>query len=258
MPSDRELKRKAFNQELPPLTQIKETLYDLIAIFAGIQQEQATVFGLASSAGTDTIIFATDLRLDLSGHTVVLDAFVLPVEHRLAGLDSLKASLAKTRHASVSVNNTELIAWKYLLPALVERCRTWEHKEDCTYLQRGVPLSTAHHESPICDCGRGIVDSTFERREEWAVFAPHVTRIAISPLFAASYLRPVRQLEVLKALLNPQISEQEQVDREPQCAKCGKIQAKLLVCSRCKKVSYCDKDCQVADWGKHKALCRKI
>jgi len=40
------------------------------------------------------------------------------------------------------------------------------------------------------------------------------------------------------------------------CAYCGKSSpTKLNLCSRCKKVAYCDKDCQRAAWRAHKKEC---
>ncbi|KAH0581455.1 hypothetical protein H2248_012535 [Termitomyces sp. 'cryptogamus'] len=41
------------------------------------------------------------------------------------------------------------------------------------------------------------------------------------------------------------------------CAKCGKRDSKLLVCSVCKKVHYCNTGCQRADWKTHKTSCTK-
>jgi len=39
-----------------------------------------------------------------------------------------------------------------------------------------------------------------------------------------------------------------------ECACCGK--AASLICSRCKRVKYCSKECQKKDWGpSHKAVC---
>lgn len=30
-----------------------------------------------------------------------------------------------------------------------------------------------------------------------------------------------------------------------------------LLCSRCKSIMYCNKDCQKNDWSDHKRICRK-
>ncbi|KAK7681331.1 hypothetical protein QCA50_015422 [Cerrena zonata] len=39
------------------------------------------------------------------------------------------------------------------------------------------------------------------------------------------------------------------------CGSCGKREVKLSRCSKCKKVAYCGRDCQTADWKSHKAAC---
>ncbi|VUC21996.1 unnamed protein product [Clonostachys rosea] len=45
-----------------------------------------------------------------------------------------------------------------------------------------------------------------------------------------------------------------------QCAKCGKDSkaARLMACGKCKTVKYCGRECQVAHFKEHKALCRSL
>jgi hypothetical protein len=45
----------------------------------------------------------------------------------------------------------------------------------------------------------------------------------------------------------------EEATMEPTCAKCGKAASNR--CSRCKNEWYCSRECQVADWKRHKILC---
>lgn len=40
------------------------------------------------------------------------------------------------------------------------------------------------------------------------------------------------------------------------CACCPR-QDQLKLCSRCRAVKYCSKECQTSDWKAHKAICRK-
>ena len=40
----------------------------------------------------------------------------------------------------------------------------------------------------------------------------------------------------------------------PMCNWCGEFRLKLLECSGCRSVRYCNRECQFADWGEHKKL----
>ena len=40
------------------------------------------------------------------------------------------------------------------------------------------------------------------------------------------------------------------------CATCGKISINLMICSACRTVHYCSKNCQTLGWKVHKAACR--
>ncbi len=42
------------------------------------------------------------------------------------------------------------------------------------------------------------------------------------------------------------------------CTHCKKYGLKYKLCSGCKKVKYCSKDCQKLDWKKHKINCVKL
>lgn len=39
------------------------------------------------------------------------------------------------------------------------------------------------------------------------------------------------------------------------CGKCLKVDCKLSHCSKCRAVYYCSKECQKADWSRHKGVC---
>jgi len=46
-------------------------------------------------------------------------------------------------------------------------------------------------------------------------------------------------------------------DATPTDGRCKTIEGKLKWCTICKKVKYCGKVCQMHDWPRHKAVCKK-
>ena len=40
-----------------------------------------------------------------------------------------------------------------------------------------------------------------------------------------------------------------------ECGSCGKASESLKQCTRCRRVSYCDRSCQRADWPRHRSTC---
>ncbi|PCH40852.1 hypothetical protein WOLCODRAFT_117801 [Wolfiporia cocos MD-104 SS10] len=229
------------------LMHIKDSLHTIFARSSGIQMgPPRRVLALRDQATTDcdTIIFIADLRFDLQFHTIVCSGYVLPLTPDL--MDKIGAQFSELVRAGdivqVTMFNEEATAWKQLLPALVERCRlTWVHGPNCEYKGKGkVPLSTDMHENPLCSCGMGKNVEGMTRESLWRPLAPYVTRIALSPLFAVSYL--------------------EAVGRDPSLYRCyvcrGKGKPKIMTCSGCKKVRYCSEACQKRHWPVHKAKCK--
>ena len=48
---------------------------------------------------------------------------------------------------NVELYGDEVAAWKQLLPALAERCRTWKHGPNCEFLaKKTIPLSLEHED----------------------------------------------------------------------------------------------------------------
>ncbi|CAN0282783.1 unnamed protein product, partial [Ectocarpus sp. 12 AP-2014] len=142
----------------------------------------------------------------------------------------------------------ELALWAALLPVAVERARqTYAHTADCTYASPSdAPLA-------LCDCGRGkdlhpecmhsieLANAMGAR----VPVHPSVYRAAFSPLYAppdtSSFVTVAKMAAASVAV-------------SPKCAKCG-IGGKSLQCTRCRKVSYCSKECQRQHWKIHKAAC---
>ncbi|TFK38289.1 hypothetical protein BDQ12DRAFT_127510 [Crucibulum laeve] len=52
--------------------------------------------------------------------------------------------------------------------------------------------------------------------------------------------------------------EDQSLQNSPKCTKCSKPESdevRLMSCARCRQLHYCSKQCQVADWKRHKADC---
>lgn len=270
--SDRE-KRTRETETMDAIAHVKDSMHSILVQVAGIQgQKQVSVFGLnrTSGGGIDTLLFITNIRLDVAAHTIVADAHVMPLHTSF--LHNILPRVAEIRDlCQVNVTAEECTAWKYLLPSLTERCRTWNHTPTCAYSAPGarIPLATEHGEVPICACGKGKVSDAFRARKEWAPFLPYVTRIALGPLFAVSFLESVAgELKELKSIGSSSRSAVTPGSARPQggqakVTRCGACKAAVandrpMVCSRCKKVAYCSRDCQTKDWKLHKRSCTAV
>ena len=147
----------------------------------------------------------------------------------------------------------------YILPVLMEHCRTWRHTPNCEYLSKGIPISSLdgiQEESPICSCGKGKNLGTFGANPKWKMIHKEPIRIAISPLFAMSFLEDsMVGMQGAGADTNA-FSKFTDLDN---CANCGGSQAgqqTLQMCSACKKIKYCSKVCQKSHWKIHRQGCK--
>ncbi|KZV71430.1 hypothetical protein PENSPDRAFT_664442 [Peniophora sp. CONT] len=210
---------------------LKQILHAIFVRATGIQHgPPLRVINLGDDAthNCDTIILVNEVRHDVACHTVVCDAFVLPLTPMLIQRNQRAFPQLVGKGKSIGAPPGVMAAWKRLLPALVERCRTWEHGPNCEYAASGrIPLTEEMEEVPICSCGAGKDVEEMKKDPIWRVFAPHATRVAISPLFAVSYL--------------------ERIGRDPEahrCALCrGRGKPKLKACTGCKKIRYCSEAC---------------
>ncbi|KAJ7658957.1 hypothetical protein B0H17DRAFT_343517 [Mycena rosella] len=237
--------RKA--REDDALMRVKDTLNAIFVESTGSQGgDVKRVFTLVEteSNNCDTVLFISDLRFDLPSHTVVCDGYVLPLTREiLSKIERPFGKLVQEKVMSnIPVSKVEIGAWKRLLPALVERCRSWKHADRCEYVVQGrVPLSDEMERDPLCGCGKGKDIEGMRKVAQWAKLAPFTVRVALSPLFAVSYL--------------------EKVGRDPAAGRCfvcrGKGKPKMMKCTACGRVRYCSTECQRKDWKAHKPKCKQ-
>jgi hypothetical protein len=243
--TDRERALRERDIRTDTLTNLKATIHAILVGAAGIQERKSRIFGLNVKGNIDTVIFVPTLRFDLASHTLVADAYVLPLNwERLRKVEkTLMEIIGELLH--VELWGDEVAVWKRFLPALAERCRTWKHGPNCEFLaEKTIPLSLEHENDPLCSCGKGKdIGAAFTKEEKWASAAPFVTRIAIGPIFGVPYV------EGIGGFKGPATQR---------CAHCGGPgKPKLLDCGGCKSISYCSVGCQKGDWKKHKPTCKK-
>ncbi|GJE85283.1 hypothetical protein PsYK624_013620 [Phanerochaete sordida] len=195
--SDKEREAVDHQREPKPPVQVKRALQTLFTSLLGHKDTpQPQVFAIhRARGGLDSIIIVPAARLDLAAHTVLADAYLLPLRNS-SGSNDLNAIRGwKDLLASaytISLSDAALTLWKQMLPTMAERCRDYRHKIRCSYRSAGrIPISTKFQESPLCECGEGHDGERIGAHEAWAPFGPHATRIALSPLFAVSFLDPV-------------------------------------------------------------------
>ncbi|KAF8205712.1 hypothetical protein K438DRAFT_1818357 [Mycena galopus ATCC 62051] len=232
--SQREAKTQK-NQVVDALASVKGSILSIISQASGMLPKGSSpqrVFALRDKPtnNCDTILFIDLLRFDLSAHTIVCDGFVLPLSNDRLTRDFWELV---PKIGAIPLDPGESTSWKQLLPVLVERCRTWRHRDSCQYAVKGrVPLSTEMEAIALCTCGEGQDVQRMYDVPLWKPFAKYSTRIALSPLFGVSYLEPIFK----KGL--------------GMCCVC-RAEARFR-CPKCKKDLYCGPVCQKKDRVRHK------
>jgi MYND finger len=262
--SDREIDLRA---KKSPSTDVLVNVKDSIHSFfmRAVEPNARRIFSLSEPTdGGYTIIFLNRLCLDVASSALVADVCILPLtfEFLMKHVQTIAGFERDGKMMSIVTEEEEVRTWKHLLPVFVERSRTWSHSRTCQYVQAGqIPLSDQMEQNPICACGEGVELGAFSDVPEWKSLAPFVTRAAISPLFAVSYLESIggaarEWLE--RARFNGNVGNDEP-DAATVCAKCGSGAREgraLLRCSRCSDTKYCGRACQKADWAQHKKQCK--
>ncbi|PPR04635.1 hypothetical protein CVT24_011853 [Panaeolus cyanescens] len=266
--SERRIQQSTQLSAQGPLINMKQSIGAMLSKWRGFQspQEKIDVFGLRTNdLGVYALIFINDLRFDLSSHTIVGDGCVIPlIERNLERLTPLLQWVSGPKMMQINTYDDEMCLWHRLLPVLAERCRTWQHTSTCEYLKQGIPRVIGSFEnSPLCSCGLGKDLGTFAKKAEYAAGFSEATRIALGPIFTHSSMDDViAQLKGgSEARSPPQTRQSDNRSSSPssslQCAYCnGEGKPTLLVCSGCKLVKYCTRECQKRDWRGHKRDCK--
>lgn len=211
------------------------------------------VIGIAHRGDLKYLFFMTHVFMDDASHTIVAEAFFLQTTLRaLQAKDAAMPSLSKLDINIYEVPSSKQIAmWKQYIPAMAERCRSWQHKSDCEYSSPDAKLAR------LCSCGKGLTSATFTAQTDWIEFAPHVVRCAISPVFPAPFIESTRR-ETMEAIIRSLSEVEESESVEPGAESCShcKAQGEMKKCAKCSNAFYCNKACQKADWKRHKPACR--
>lgn len=171
------------------LLNVKENLHALFVTISASSSRSGRIFGLCHprKGGIDTLILVSTVRLELSSHTVVADAHVLPLNKYTFGniAPFLRDHQKDIRTLLVSDEGIQM--WRNMLAVSVERCREgiWEHQNaDCEYKAAN---SSALAVTSLCSCGRGKASQTFMNCEAYKPLLPYVHRAAIGQIFAEPF-----------------------------------------------------------------------
>jgi hypothetical protein len=176
-----------------PLALVKDNIRGILRMASGTMDVRKQVFLFQDEDEKKDlridgmVLFVRHVRYDVPASTVVCDGFVLIEREGITEevdkrLDKL---LSDEEVHHISLRKGEAVLWRQLIPAFSEHCRTWGHTQNCERPKDG--SSTAEHPW-ICQCGRGQDTDVMAEEADWKAFAPFTTRVALSPLFAVSYL----------------------------------------------------------------------
>ncbi|KAG9250549.1 TCP-1/cpn60 chaperonin family-domain-containing protein [Emericellopsis atlantica] len=187
-----------------PRVNLKESLFTMFMLATGLQGDQTGLFAInhPEKGGIHILLLVSAIRLDGDAAGVVIDAAVLPLTLDLVHkCRPLLDSILELKMASMNVNDAELILWKKVIAASVERCRTWSHKRSCEYKKRGatVPLTLEDGKTFLCSCGNGEFPKDHITIPSWEVGRRHAVRAAFSPTYAVPYVESAFDVALTKA-----------------------------------------------------------
>ncbi|KAI1140251.1 hypothetical protein F5Y05DRAFT_424149 [Hypoxylon sp. FL0543] len=163
----------------------KKTIHSIFSLFA-TTAFRAFRFVDASNDDIHFLVLTSSLRIDLSNRAAVLDCAIVPL------YTEIMPKVSKFFPEGISdqrISIAELQLWKHVLPAYVERCRTWPHQGlRCEYYRtRAVPLTAEDDKPFLCACGYGKFPPNFCDVDGWDGLSKYAVRAAISPPFYAPF-----------------------------------------------------------------------
>ena len=246
---ERQLLKANPQVNVPGITLFKKSLYDLFVNMTRSPQRCYVIKPRADDTAS-IIIVVWGLYLNDTANSIVVEAYVMPFSEVIGMPPAFGAFSDFTVKLVVGTEAFKL--WKQALPAMVERCRNWDHRPDCTLSSSSMFAGwTGEGKSSICFC------APMNGSEKG-------TPAAISPIFGAPYLEELRDRDGMEELGSSiddlgianavQGKDASQNDRsDPPCNRCRKVATKK--CANCETVKYCSRECQRQDWKEHKKVC---
>jgi len=238
----------------PRMLQLKEMIGQMLAGCAGCNadapKERINMFVWRHDGVAKFQIIPNALRHDRDTGSIFLDGFFLPVTAE--STRRMVTSSIIPNFLVIDASGEDIELWQCLIPAIAERCRSWEHSSECNY-------KTKSDTTFLCDCGVG--QNAASMPSAFKSVAGLATRIALPFVSAVPYVEPVTDAKMISEIDAIMAAVHlERTSKTPSsdvCDNCGSDKPGLKACSRCEKVKYCNHACQKAAWRKHKKVCKR-
>jgi len=234
----------------PPLHLETKIIFSaFVGNVVGLSSPKERILGISVDGQLQVIFFIMGVYMDSASHSVVVDAYCFEVtpEHR-----ATRSKLPQDQRLDIKdldVHPGLLKVWKSALPAMIERCRDWQHTETCEFK---TDIAGAEMRW-MCSCGMGKVQPGFLAVKEWEEFASKVVRCAVSLLLPEPFIEQTRH-QLLNRYEQVVKKIQQDISDNKDCSACGS-KGKTKKCGKCGKVYYCGRECQRRHWKWHKSEC---
>ena len=136
--------------------------------------------------------------------------------------------------------------WKSAIVGMIERPGDYQHKISCPH------KNTLANQQATIVCGCQLESGN---HPNWVQLAPALSRVAVSPVFAAPFVEESRAWLERKSLRSGHAESSQNGDR---CHSDDCDNNATMACSRCQKARYCSRACQKTHWKKaHKSQCQE-